>query len=234
MATQRRDRRRQPDAAELRWRTALPRPRRRVGRSAPRDEGHGCSSFRRTRGRSKRFWNETQEAAEDLHYNPVHPLLGQPVNARAPHLGSRVEHGRQPVPRPITGCRELSSCQGRCTSRWPWRRPSKPTGRRPQRGQSGAAPRPHPRRDLRPHPPDHPQRGHAARWSSPRSRPQPTATSSGRSRRPPNSTRFRRPTRGETPRRARGRSPRSTVPSSTPAPEAIGFDYGDAFRSVTA
>ncbi|OBH78689.1 polyketide synthase [Mycobacterium scrofulaceum] len=28
---------------------------------------------------SKRYWNETQEAAEDLHYNPVHPLLGQPV-----------------------------------------------------------------------------------------------------------------------------------------------------------
>ena len=25
---------------------------------------------------SKRFWNETQEAAEELHYNPVHPLLG--------------------------------------------------------------------------------------------------------------------------------------------------------------
>ncbi|WP_156675677.1 MULTISPECIES: type I polyketide synthase, partial [unclassified Mycobacterium] len=29
---------------------------------------------------SKRYWNETQEAAEDLHYNPVHPLLGQPVS----------------------------------------------------------------------------------------------------------------------------------------------------------
>lgn len=33
---------------------------------------------------SKRYWNETQEAAEDLHYNPVHPLLGQPVNAVHP------------------------------------------------------------------------------------------------------------------------------------------------------
>jgi len=33
---------------------------------------------------SKRFWNETQEAAEDLHYNPVHPLLGQPVSAVHP------------------------------------------------------------------------------------------------------------------------------------------------------
>jgi acyl transferase domain-containing protein/acyl carrier protein len=33
---------------------------------------------------SKRYWNETQEAAEDLHYNPVHPLLGQPVNAIHP------------------------------------------------------------------------------------------------------------------------------------------------------
>lgn len=28
---------------------------------------------------SRRYWNETQEAAEDLHYHPVHPLLGQPV-----------------------------------------------------------------------------------------------------------------------------------------------------------
>ncbi|MGF2947530.1 acyltransferase domain-containing protein, partial [Mycobacterium sp. Lab-001] len=28
---------------------------------------------------SRRYWNETQEAAEDLHYEPVHPLLGQPV-----------------------------------------------------------------------------------------------------------------------------------------------------------
>ncbi len=33
---------------------------------------------------SKRFWNETQEATEALHYNPVHPLLGQPVSAVHP------------------------------------------------------------------------------------------------------------------------------------------------------
>ncbi|OBK36525.1 polyketide synthase [Mycobacterium sp. 1245111.1] len=33
---------------------------------------------------SKRYWNETQEAAEDLHYNPVHPLLGQPVSGIHP------------------------------------------------------------------------------------------------------------------------------------------------------
>ena len=33
---------------------------------------------------SKRFWNETQEAAEDLHYHPVHSLLGQPVSAVHP------------------------------------------------------------------------------------------------------------------------------------------------------
>ena len=33
---------------------------------------------------SKRFWNETQEAAEDLHYHPVHPLLGQPVSGVHP------------------------------------------------------------------------------------------------------------------------------------------------------
>ncbi|MHA0286052.1 type I polyketide synthase [Mycobacterium sp. C3-094] len=33
---------------------------------------------------SKRFWHETQEAAEDLHYTPVHPLLGQPVTGAHP------------------------------------------------------------------------------------------------------------------------------------------------------
>ncbi|HTZ13192.1 MAG TPA: type I polyketide synthase [Mycobacterium sp.] len=33
---------------------------------------------------SKRFWNETQEAAEDLHYNPIHPLLGQPMSGVHP------------------------------------------------------------------------------------------------------------------------------------------------------
>ncbi len=33
---------------------------------------------------TKRFWNETQEAAESLFYNPVHPLLGQPVSAVHP------------------------------------------------------------------------------------------------------------------------------------------------------
>jgi acyl transferase domain-containing protein/acyl carrier protein len=33
---------------------------------------------------SKRFWNETEEAAEDLHYNPIHPLLGQPVSGVHP------------------------------------------------------------------------------------------------------------------------------------------------------
>ncbi|MEE2855687.1 MAG: type I polyketide synthase [Actinomycetota bacterium] len=33
---------------------------------------------------SKRYWNETQEAAEDLHYHPVHPLLGQSVSAVHP------------------------------------------------------------------------------------------------------------------------------------------------------
>lgn len=33
---------------------------------------------------AKRFWNETEEATEDLHYHPVHPLLGQPVSAVHP------------------------------------------------------------------------------------------------------------------------------------------------------
>src|SRR5947209_19433202 len=33
---------------------------------------------------AKRYWNETQEAAEDQHYKPVHPLLGQPISAGHP------------------------------------------------------------------------------------------------------------------------------------------------------
>jgi acyl transferase domain-containing protein/NAD(P)-dependent dehydrogenase (short-subunit alcohol dehydrogenase family)/acyl carrier protein len=33
---------------------------------------------------TKRFWNETQEAVEDLFYHPVHPLLGQSVGALHP------------------------------------------------------------------------------------------------------------------------------------------------------
>jgi acyl transferase domain-containing protein/acyl carrier protein len=33
---------------------------------------------------SKRFWHETQEVTEDLHYNPVHPLLGQSVSGIHP------------------------------------------------------------------------------------------------------------------------------------------------------
>lgn len=33
---------------------------------------------------SRRYWNETQEATEALHYRPVHPLLGQPVSAAHP------------------------------------------------------------------------------------------------------------------------------------------------------
>ena len=59
---------------------------------------------------SKRFWNETQEAVEDLHYNPVHPLLGQPVSAvhptweaelsitAAPFLGDHQVQGSTIVP----------------------------------------------------------------------------------------------------------------------------------------
>lgn len=45
---------------------------------------------------SRRFWNETQEAAEALHYHPVHPLLGQPV--MAVHPTWEVELGTRLVP----------------------------------------------------------------------------------------------------------------------------------------
>lgn len=33
---------------------------------------------------NKRYWNETPEASEDLHFAPVHPLLGQPVSGVRP------------------------------------------------------------------------------------------------------------------------------------------------------
>jgi len=33
---------------------------------------------------NKRYWNETPEASEDLHFEPVHPLLGQPVSGVRP------------------------------------------------------------------------------------------------------------------------------------------------------
>ncbi|MDF2823999.1 MAG: polyketide synthase family protein, partial [Mycobacterium sp.] len=33
---------------------------------------------------TKRYWNETQEVTESLFYRPVHPLLGQPVSAVRP------------------------------------------------------------------------------------------------------------------------------------------------------
>ena len=33
---------------------------------------------------NKRYWNETPEASEDLHFDPVHPLLGQPVSGVRP------------------------------------------------------------------------------------------------------------------------------------------------------
>ncbi|MGA5462615.1 type I polyketide synthase [Mycobacterium sp. NPDC050041] len=66
-----------------------------AGVGALHDHGHDIAwdaLYSRTRPlklpsypwQSRRFWNETQEAAEALHYNPVHPLLGQPVNAVHP------------------------------------------------------------------------------------------------------------------------------------------------------
>ncbi|HUB56363.1 MAG TPA: type I polyketide synthase [Mycobacterium sp.] len=46
---------------------------------------------------SKRFWNETQEAAEDLHYNPIHPLLGQPVSGVHPTWEVELSTGTLPL-----------------------------------------------------------------------------------------------------------------------------------------
>lgn len=45
---------------------------------------------------AKRFWNEPPEATEDLHYHPVHPLLGQPVSGV--HLAWEVELSTTAIP----------------------------------------------------------------------------------------------------------------------------------------
>ena len=71
-----------------------------------------------------------------------------------------------------------------------------------------------------------------ARWSSLRSPPRPTGIPDGRSPRPPSSTSFRRRRALTTRRTPPSRSPQSAVTTSTSGRSAIGFDYGDAFRSI--
>ena len=109
---------------------------------------------------SKRFWYETEEAAEDLHYHPVHPLLGQPVSAVHPTWEVGVEHRRHPLPRRSPGAGQ------RCRARGGVHRNGTGGGEgnlrvnRPQCRQPGASARAHPRRHLRPDTADHAQPGH--------------------------------------------------------------------------
>ena len=98
---------------------------------------------------TKRYWNETQEAVEALFYHPVHPLLGQKVNALHPtweaelstafnpFLADHCVQGSVVVP---SGLRGDGPGRGERGLRL-----------EPQRRPPGAAPCRHPRRHLRPH-----------------------------------------------------------------------------------
>ncbi len=48
------------------------------------DDGAGLLKLPSYPWQNKRFWNETHEAEEALYYRPVHPLLGQPVRGVHP------------------------------------------------------------------------------------------------------------------------------------------------------
>ena len=169
---------------------------------------------------TKRFWNETQEATEALFYDPVHPLLGQPVSGVHPTWeaelstvlnafladhqvqGSVVLPGAVYVEMALAAARETYgsttvSTTSYCTA------PSSSTRRAtPFSG-------PHSTRTT-------------ARWSSPRSPPRRTGNPSGRSPRPPNSTRFPPPHTAMIRRKATSPSPRSAATTSTPAPSPSG------------
>ena len=160
---------------------------------------------------TKRFWHECEEAVEACSQPGASPS-GQSVAQCIPP-GKPKSALSSTLSSPITGCREVSSCPGRCTSKWPWQRPRQ-LWVEPQRGQPRAAPRRPTRRDSRPDPQDHTQRGrrHA---DSLRSRPRLTGNPHGRSRRPRNSTPFRRRRAVATRPTAQSRSPPSTVTTST-------------------
>ena len=78
---------------------------------------------------TKRYWNETPEATEALFYDPVHPLLGQPVSGVHPTWEAELSTCCPTHSSPTTGCRAASSCPERCTSKWPWRQRKPRTGR---------------------------------------------------------------------------------------------------------
>ncbi len=180
---------------------------------------------------TKRYWNETQEAAESLFYDPVHPLLGQSVSAVHPTWEAELSTVLNAVPRRSSGAGKRRRTGRRIHRNGPG---SSQCDLRvePQRRQPGAAARRHPRRHLRPHPADDPQRGTTARWSSPRSRPRPTGDSKWTITATAELNTLPPRRAPSTRRTAQSRSPRWVATTSTPAPQSIGFDYGDAFRSV--
>ena len=180
---------------------------------------------------TKRFWNETREATESLFYAPVHPLLGQAVTSLHPTWEAEVStvlnafladhRGAGQRRRPRGGVRRDGVGSGQDDLRV-----------EPRCGQPRTASRRHPRRHLRPHSrttlnEDDGTLEFAAFTVTADGDSKWTITATAELNTLP--TAPRRPTR---PTAAPIRSPRSTVTTSTPAPEALGFDYGDAFRSV--
>ena len=114
-------------ADDLRRRIALSRPRHRLGCPLPSTERPRLVKLPACPWQSKRFWNETQEGAEDLHYNPVHPLFGQPDIAVHPTWKPNSAPGPYPSSR-TTRYREALSCPVPRTSRWRSRPRKPPTG----------------------------------------------------------------------------------------------------------
>ena len=157
LATQRRNDDDGRTLHELRWRTALPWPRRRLGRAAAAGRGptpeaaHVCVAVQTILERKPGI-------DRGFALPPGTPATGATDQCRASDLGSRVEHRAPPIPRGSPGAGQRrgtrrgvrrngpGSCEGdlRVGS---------------QRGQPGAPSRAHPRRDLRSDPQDHPRRG---------------------------------------------------------------------------
>ena len=180
---------------------------------------------------SKRFWNENPEAAEELHYHPVHPLLGQPVDgvhptwevelstATLPFLADHRVQGTTVVP----GAVFVEMAMAAATQTY---------GADYAVDDLGPAPRAHPRRLLRSRRQDDAEPGpghrrvrrvHAHR---PRRLHLDADGDRGLNTLPPSP-------RAGTPRRTPARPARWTAPSSTPAPWRSASTYGEAFRPIT-
>ena len=128
---------------------------------------------------TKRYWNESPESTEDLHYDPVHPLLGQPVGgvhptweaelstAHLPFLADHRVQGSVVVPGAVYVEMALAAAKETYGSDHRRRQPRSYTVRssstRPAIPSCGP-----------------PSTRTTAPWSSPRSPRPPTVTSSGR------------------------------------------------------